>query len=285
MFGFSKKSEEEKKNKSEEEEVNDPENQDKDHKKDIEENVEFYKMPRGVKLGRPAKKQEKQDKQDKKKDKGDAKKKEKKGSKIQAVAQEDKASTGGTDSKTKLIGAIIIGGGIIVMAGVVYLGYVYFIAPSISPSDPESSQEQEKEYKLTVNIEGQGSTDPAGGVYKQGSQIQIKAEPDQGWEFKGFSGACSGAQCQLTMSRDRQITVRFKKKEPQTYSLMVEVKGQGSADPSGQTTHNKGDQVTVKAQAQEGWELDGFSGACNGSDCQLIMDKNKRVTVNFQKKE
>lgn len=277
MFGFSKKSDEEEKNpESEQEQEEVPGKKKKDHKELIEENVEFYKMPRDVKLGRPQKKEKK--KQEK------TEKKEKETDKIQAVSGGQQGG-GETDSKTKVMGAVIIISGLIIMGGAIYAGYVYFIAPSLSGPSETEPQETE-EYELIINTKGQGSTSPSGGgVYEDGEVVTITVDPAEDWEFDRFSGSCSGETCEVTMTEDRQVTANFQKEEKEEYELSIDTIGQGSTDPSG-GTYSEGERVTVTAEPDEGWEFDGFSGACSGtSSCRVNMNGDKELTARFEEEE
>lgn len=72
---------------------------------------------------------------------------------------------------------------------------------------------------LTVTVVGQGrvTSNPAGvdcrGVctltYKDGTLISLFATPDPRMLFSGFSGACAGQNCLLTLSGDASVTATF----------------------------------------------------------------------------
>lgn len=69
------------------------------------------------------------------------------------------------------------------------------------------------EYSLTIKINGQGTTDPAPGIYKypEGSEVEIRATPESEWDFYCWTGDISGSQNPITviMDSDKEITANF----------------------------------------------------------------------------
>lgn len=70
------------------------------------------------------------------------------------------------------------------------------------------------QYNLTLNVSGQGTTEPSSGThrYKEGTQATIAATPASGWEFSHWSGDVSGNQnpITITMNSDKTVTAHFK---------------------------------------------------------------------------
>ena len=82
-------------------------------------------------------------------------------------------------------------------------------------------------HSLSVTAQGQGSvsSSPAGiscdggesqrrgstcnATFSDGAQVQLTATPASGWQFSGFSGACSGQSCSVAMSADRSASAAF----------------------------------------------------------------------------
>ena len=75
-------------------------------------------------------------------------------------------------------------------------------------------------YTLTVSSDGSGRvlSSPSGidcggdctETYEENTLVTLTAEPDEGWIFIGWSGACSGAgTCQVIMNTDRNVTAAF----------------------------------------------------------------------------
>jgi uncharacterized repeat protein (TIGR02543 family) len=75
------------------------------------------------------------------------------------------------------------------------------------------------QHQLAVNKVGQGTvtSTPAGincgttcsALFNQGTVVTLTAQPAAGWSFAGWSGACSGLTCQVTMSQARMVTATF----------------------------------------------------------------------------
>jgi hypothetical protein len=92
-----------------------------------------------------------------------------------------------------------------------YLWSTYFVVP------PLSSTEQ---YTLLVSTTGNGVVTSSDGKiqcgtdcsesYPDGTQVTLTATPDSGWEFSGWSGACSGTgTCDITLTSDTSVTATF----------------------------------------------------------------------------
>ena len=137
LFSSKKTEEEQKKDQSEEQQA--PDEKEKSYKEHIEEGVDFYHMPKDIKLGRPAKGSSQKEAASQEKKKQKEAKEEKRSDKIEAVSEE--AQGADSDNKTKIVGVIIMVAGIIVMGGAIYLGYAYFVAPAME-SETERQEEQ-----------------------------------------------------------------------------------------------------------------------------------------------
>jgi subtilase family serine protease len=76
----------------------------------------------------------------------------------------------------------------------------------------ETTQAQETEYFLYVNLVGSGSVTYNGtGVYDPGDVVEITATPAVGWEFSGWSGDLGGSAVPeyLTMDSNKTVTATF----------------------------------------------------------------------------
>ncbi len=69
------------------------------------------------------------------------------------------------------------------------------------------------QFTLSVNTWGSGTVtlDPPGGVYDEGTTVDLIATPDAGWMFNGWSGDLTGSTNPTTMTidSDKNITVNF----------------------------------------------------------------------------
>lgn len=77
---------------------------------------------------------------------------------------------------------------------------------------------------LSVTPQGNGkvASTPAGidcgttcnAAFDDGARVELTAQADAGWKFSGFSGACTGATCAVTMSGDQSVTATFTAVQP-----------------------------------------------------------------------
>jgi len=70
-----------------------------------------------------------------------------------------------------------------------------------------------RKYSLTINVSGQGITNPTTGIqsYGSGKSVTVTAAPASGWQFDGWSGSVSGTSTStvVTMDSDKSITANF----------------------------------------------------------------------------
>jgi len=154
---------------------------------------------------------------------------------------------------------------------------------------------------LTVSTSGSGTVASMDGdincpgvcgySYPINTLVTLNAMPVQGWDFTGWSGACSGTgPCNVTMTQDLSLTATFMQ-EPNFYSLTVSTSGSGTvASTDGNIncpgtcsfTYPSGAQVTLNATPPPGGTFLGWSGACSGTGpCNLTMTQNLFVTAAF----
>ena len=155
---------------------------------------------------------------------------------------------------------------------------------------------------LTTSVLGSGSvtSSPAGidcGLdcsqdYDDGTVVTLTASPDAGWQFVGWSGACSGlGSCTVTMDQAQSVTATFDPLPPITWQLTVNVSGGGSVTsaPAGidcgldcVQDYGDGTLVTLSETPASGFEFAGWSGDCTGTGaCSVTMDQARSVTATF----
>jgi len=82
-------------------------------------------------------------------------------------------------------------------------------------------------YNLTIDIEGQGTTDPTRGNHmfyyteEDGGEITILADPADGWAFDRWSGDYEGTNEEITirLDEDKELTAHFE--ERQQWRLII----------------------------------------------------------------
>ena len=158
---------------------------------------------------------------------------------------------------------------------------------------------------LTVNTNGSGSvtSSPVGvdcptdctNDYDYGSEITLTPEPDTGWVFSSWGGACTGtnvaSNCTLTMDQARNTIANFTITQR---TLTVDVTGSGSvaSEPNGvdcpgdcTQDYDYDTQVTLTPEAETGWVFSSWGGACSGteatSNCVVTMTEARNATATF----
>ncbi len=79
-------------------------------------------------------------------------------------------------------------------------------------SDKTITAKFTEEYTLTINVEGEGSTDPSGTYTgSEGETVTVEATPADGYEFKEWTGDATGTEksIDVTMDSDKTITAKF----------------------------------------------------------------------------
>lgn len=143
------------------------------------------------------------------------------------------------------------------------------------------------QYTLTIGTSGNGivTLDPTGGSYDAGTDVELTAQADPGWEFSAWGGGgLSGSQNPETikMDSDKNVIATFTEIIPIQYTLTVFTQGSGSVTPNG-GIYDEGTSVTLTPQPDPGWEFSAWSGDLSGTQDPetIIMDNDKNVTATF----
>ena len=85
----------------------------------------------------------------------------------------------------------------------------------INITDPE--EKSAVEYNLTIDIIGEGSTDPVIGtyIYKENEEVIVTAFPDEDWKFIGWDGSVMSEETMITiiMDEDKLVTAIFEEEQ------------------------------------------------------------------------
>ena len=143
-------------------------------------------------------------------------------------------------------------------------------------------------YVLTINKQGEGTTNPAVGThpYTQGEVVQICATPAAGHQFDHWEGdvANPGNACTtVTMNSSKTVTAVFA--QIGAVTLTINKQGEGTTDPAvGVYAYTQGAVVPVCATAADGWVFDHWDGDVanpNAPATSITMNENKTITANF----
>ncbi len=140
------------------------------------------------------------------------------------------------------------------------------------------------QYTLTTGTSpsGAGTITPATGKYDSGTTLSVTATANTGYQFTGWSGACTGTgACSVTMTSDKSVTANFALVQ-YTLTTGTSPSGAGTIAPATGSKYDYGTQVSVTATANTGYQFTGWSGACTGTGaCSVTMTSDKSVTANY----
>ncbi len=152
-------------------------------------------------------------------------------------------------------------------------------------------------FNLVVTKTGSGtvSSQPQGincgatcsGPFGAGTMVALVALPDNGFEFSGWSGACSGAgNCSVMMDGDKAVSANFV--EVPTYLVTVTKQSGGvvSSEPTGILCGGAAKQckaqfssVNLTATPNAGYEFIKWVGCQNAEDNVCSLQPTKKTTV------
>jgi len=150
-------------------------------------------------------------------------------------------------------------------------------------SDQTLGAEFVQRFILTANASPSAAGNVLGaGTYDAGGQVTVRAaSTSPHWIFKEWSGDCQGqGSCLVTLDRDLTVTAIFEEK---IYQVTLTTQGRGSVtlEPSG-GSYRPGTVVVLTVNPEAKWGLDGWTGACSGTDaCVITMDGDLAVTAKF----
>lgn len=146
---------------------------------------------------------------------------------------------------------------------------------------------QPSHFILDLLVSGSGTTSPSLGkhYFIPGTSVQVEAVPAGDWTFVGWGGDVVDTVNPLSVVMDANKTIDATfARSGATYTLSVEVDGDGSTDPAaGQQSHAAGTQVVVTAAPADGATFTGWTGAATGAfnPAVLIMDADKTLVAHF----
>jgi parallel beta-helix repeat protein len=159
-------------------------------------------------------------------------------------------------------------------------------------------------YALRVNTDGSGEiiSNPTGitcgtdciHYYISGTTITLTAIPDNGMNFKGWTGACSGSDdiVEVLVNSEKNCTAQFEPIEisSETYPLTITIKGNGiiTSDPAGITcgencsaNYVADTMVTLNVNEEQAKFVD-FSGDADCLDGTVTMNQPVNCVATFE---
>lgn len=154
------------------------------------------------------------------------------------------------------------------------------------------SDDDKIQYQLTTQVTPAeaGTLAPVSGMYNEGTEVELKATPNQEYVFKNWTGDASGDDnpLKIIILEDKNITAVFEKVN---YALTIDIIGEGTVnqeivlDKSTSKDYESGTTVQLTAVPDDQWKFVEWSGDHTGSEnpIQLTMDKAMSITAKFEK--
>lgn len=150
-------------------------------------------------------------------------------------------------------------------------------------------------YALNVDVFPASSGQVSGGggyplpnMVNSGDTVTINAVPSSGYQFDHWGGDASGTSptISLTMNSNKHITLYFKLVPATVYYHLTIQSTPGGSTSQVSEDFEKGTQVTITAQPDDGYTFNGWSGDVSSTSATIViaMDSNKSVTANFRAK-
>ena len=160
---------------------------------------------------------------------------------------------------------------------------------------------------LTVDVTGGGGNVSGGSIdcdagdtscswdVYTGSTVTLVEKPENGFDFTGWGGACSGVtvSCTVLVTSAQTVNAAFAA-SPSTRTLRVSATGNGTVTGGGiactsaggsscTASEPSGAEVTLTATAGAGGGFTGWGGACAGASatCEVTMSSDQTVSATF----
>ena len=145
------------------------------------------------------------------------------------------------------------------------------------------SGETASTYSLTTAVVGNGTVEPSGGDFLQGSSVPVVATAGPGWAFQRWEGDAGGTSPSILLAMDanKSITAVFVQLPA---VLTIEAQGNGTTNPiPGTQPFPVGTQLSITAIPAQGWKLDRWELGASGSELTIVvtMDTSKTVRAVF----
>ncbi len=151
---------------------------------------------------------------------------------------------------------------------------------------PTSCSTEPVPFNLVVTAANGGSVsvNPTGTSFASGTAVKLKATPQTGFVFTGWTGGVTGSKDTITvvMNANMNITAGFAQIKKFNLTISNPTGGTITTTPSG-TSFDSGTAVKLKATAQSGYEFTSWTSGASGSKdtATLIMNANKSVSASF----
>ena len=142
-------------------------------------------------------------------------------------------------------------------------------------------------YNITLNASpSQGGTVSGQGTYTDGQTVNVTASPNEGYSFVNWTEngnvVSTQEEYEFTATQNRELTANF---SIHTYTVSLTANPSGAGELSGAGTYDHDTDVTLNAEANEGytfvnWTEDG-NVVSNQSEYSFTVTGNRNLTAHF----
>jgi uncharacterized repeat protein (TIGR02543 family) len=160
--------------------------------------------------------------------------------------------------------------------------------------DEDNSPIAPIKYTVSVSASGGGSVSTSGGEYNENTSVSITANPQQGYEFSGWTGTTlTGSSISIKVTSNQTITANFTRS---IYTLTVGSIGSGEVtqqviNSARGEDYESGKTIRLTATPESqflfyDWEQlnNNLSEYTYENPLEVIMDGSKTVTATFEEK-
>ncbi len=137
-------------------------------------------------------------------------------------------------------------------------------------------------HQLEIELDGEGQTIPEPGIheYEDGEEIEIIAEPEQGWRFVEWTGdiVSDNRNLEFNIEEDIYLKANFVREE---FSLDLDFsaeRGEVKFSPD-QEYYKYEEQVTLKAVPEEGYEFTRWQGDLEGDEKEKKIEISRDLEI------
>lgn len=149
-------------------------------------------------------------------------------------------------------------------------------------------------YTVSVSASDGGSVSTSGGEYNENTSVSITANPQQGYEFSGWTGTTlTGSSISVKVTSNQTITANFTRS---IYTLIIGSVGSGEVtqqviNSARGEDYESGKTIRLTATPENGflfydWEQlqNNLSENSYENPLDIVMDQSKTVTATFEQK-
>lgn len=134
-------------------------------------------------------------------------------------------------------------------------------------------------YEVSLSCDAEQGTVSGGGTYQEGEQVSISATPKTGYRFAHWSDGNTDNPRTIVLTQDTVLTAIFDEIPTYAVSLSCDAE-QGTVSGSG--TYREGEQVTVSAMPNEGYEFVQWSDSNTDNPRSWIVTEDVSLSAIFQ---